>query len=324
MSEDERRRIARELHDHVEQTFFAIGLTATSALQSTEDELEIAPRLAQALTQVTQLATAGAEQLRTAIFTLSHAEFAEAGLVAALRQLIMTFHTRTGIETDLVLTGQERPIPPDVAEVLHAVSRESLANVERHAHAGAVVLGLHTGPRFIRLTVQDDGTGGSRLMLEHIEPGTRNTRGGSQPRRRFSGASSHPFARAGRGVSRSAVARKIRVLIVDDHELVRAGLRSLLQPEADIEIVGEVATGSQALVQGRRLRPDVVMLDARLPDMPGPDVCRGLCEALPDTAVAILTTFSDDELVRHCVRAGARGYLLKEIPRLDLAASIRA
>ena len=168
VSEDERRRIARELHDHVEQTFFAIGLTATSALQSTEDELEIAPRLAEALTQVTQLATAGAEQLRTAIFTLSHAEFAEAGLVAALRQLIMTFHTRTGIETDLVLTGQERPIPPDVAEVLHAVSRESLANVERHAHAGAVVLGLHTGPRFIRLTVQDDGTGGSRLMLEHI------------------------------------------------------------------------------------------------------------------------------------------------------------
>ncbi|TME27412.1 MAG: response regulator transcription factor [Chloroflexi bacterium] len=116
----------------------------------------------------------------------------------------------------------------------------------------------------------------------------------------------------------------MRVLIVDDHELVRAGLRSLLQPEADIEIVGEVATGSQALVQGRRLRPDVVMLDARLPDMPGPDVCRGLCEALPDTAVAILTTFSDDELVRQCVRAGARGYLLKEIPRLDLAASIRA
>ena len=125
-------------------------------------------------------------------------------------------------------------------------------------------------------------------------------------------------------MSRSAVARKIRVLIVDDHELVRAGLRSLLQPEADIEIVGEVATGSQAPVQGRRLRPDVVMLDARLPDMPGPDVCRGLCEALPDTAVAILTTFSDDELVRQCVRAGARGYLLKEIPRLDLAASIRA
>jgi two-component system, NarL family, response regulator DevR len=125
-------------------------------------------------------------------------------------------------------------------------------------------------------------------------------------------------------VSRSAVGGKIRVLIVDDHELVRAGLRTLLQAEPDVEIVAEAATGSQALIHGRQLRPEVVLLDARLPDMAGPDVCRGLCEALPDVAVAILTTFTDDDLVRQCVRAGARGYLLKEIPRLDLAASIRA
>src|SRR3954452_12195114 len=113
--------------------------------------------------------------------------------------------------------------------------------------------------------------------------------------------------------------RKIRLLIVDDHELVRAGLRVLIAQEADIDIVGEAATGGQALLQARRLTPDVVLLDARLPDMPGADACRELCEILPEVAVAILTTFSDDELVRQCVRAGARGYLLKEIPGLDLA-----
>jgi two-component system, NarL family, response regulator DevR len=121
-----------------------------------------------------------------------------------------------------------------------------------------------------------------------------------------------------------AIDRRIRVLIVDDHEMVRAGLRTLLEPELDVEIVGEAGTGSQALAQAKRTRPDVVLLDARLPDMPGPDVCRALCEALPDVVVAILTTFSDDELVRQCVRAGARAYLLKEIPRLDLAASVRS
>jgi DNA-binding NarL/FixJ family response regulator len=125
-------------------------------------------------------------------------------------------------------------------------------------------------------------------------------------------------------VSRPAPERKIRVLIVDDHELVRAGLRTLLMAEPDVEIVAEVATGSQALWHAKRLRPEVVLLDARLPDMAGPDVCRALCDALPDVAVAILTTFTDDDLVRQCVRAGARGYLLKEIPRLDLAASIRS
>jgi two-component system, NarL family, response regulator DevR len=118
--------------------------------------------------------------------------------------------------------------------------------------------------------------------------------------------------------------RKIRMLMVDDHELVRAGLRALISQASDIEIVGEASTGSQALTSARRLEPDVILLDARLPDMPGPEVCRELCAVLPDVAVALLTTFSDDDLVRQCVRAGARGYLLKEIPGLDLAASIRS
>jgi two-component system, NarL family, response regulator DevR len=115
----------------------------------------------------------------------------------------------------------------------------------------------------------------------------------------------------------------IQVLIVDDHEMVRAGLRTVLRAEPDIRIVAEAETGSQALLQAARVRPGVVLLDARLPDMSGPDVCRGLCKALPDVAVAILTTFTDDDLVRECVRAGARGYLLKEIPWLELASGIR-
>ena len=122
----------------------------------------------------------------------------------------------------------------------------------------------------------------------------------------------------------SAGTSKIRVLIVDDHELVRAGLRALLEGEDDLEVVAEAATGGQALARAERLRPSVVLLDARLPDMAGPDVCRALYASVPGVVVAMLTTFTDDELVRQSVRAGALGYLLKEIPRLDLAASIRA
>lgn len=125
-------------------------------------------------------------------------------------------------------------------------------------------------------------------------------------------------------MSQSNAAQKIRVLIADDHAMVRAGLRGLLFSEPDIEIVGEAGTGSQALAQARRLQPDVVLLDARLPDMPGWDVCQDLSKAFPEIAVAILTTFTDDELVRQCVRAGARGYLLKEIQGIDLANSIRS
>jgi len=125
-------------------------------------------------------------------------------------------------------------------------------------------------------------------------------------------------------MNRADVGSKIRVMIVDDHELVRAGLRALLDGESDVEVVAEAATGSQALAHAQRQRPNVVLLDARLPDMAGPEVCRALYAAVPGVVVAMLTTFTDDDLVRQSVRAGAVGYLLKEIPRLDLAESIRA
>ena len=118
--------------------------------------------------------------------------------------------------------------------------------------------------------------------------------------------------------------QRIRVLIVDDHELVRAGLRALLAPDPGIDVVAEAATGSEAIALARERRPDVVLLDARLPDMSGAQVCRRLRTELTEVVVAMLTTFSDDDLVRECVRAGAHGYLLKDIERLDLGRSIRA
>ncbi len=118
--------------------------------------------------------------------------------------------------------------------------------------------------------------------------------------------------------------RRIRVLIVDDHELVRVGLRTLLSTDPEIEVLGEVAAGAQAIAVAREQQPDVVLLDAHLPDLSGPDVCRRLRAAVPDAVVAMLTTFTDDELVRECVRAGAQGYLLKDIAQLDLSRSIKA
>lgn len=116
----------------------------------------------------------------------------------------------------------------------------------------------------------------------------------------------------------------VRVLLVDDHELVRAGLRSMLVGDCGISVVGDAGTGASAIAQARSLDPDVVLLDARLPDMPGDEVCRQLLAHSPGVAVVILTTFAEDDLVRRCVRAGARGYLLKDIARLDLGRNLRA
>ncbi len=121
----------------------------------------------------------------------------------------------------------------------------------------------------------------------------------------------------------SPAAAPIRVLVVDDHELVRAGLRAMLSAHSDIEIVAEAGTGAQALGMARAHRPDVVLLDARLPDIGGAEVCRRLRQNHPATVVAMLTTYSDDELVRDCVRAGAQGYLLKSASPIVVADGVR-
>ncbi|MBV8694046.1 MAG: response regulator transcription factor [Ktedonobacteraceae bacterium] len=116
----------------------------------------------------------------------------------------------------------------------------------------------------------------------------------------------------------------IRLLIVDDHEMVREGLKAMLVSEADFDIVGDAANAEQALELIERLRPDVVLLDVRLPDMSGIEVCRTVAQRFPETAVLILTTFTDENLIAQCIQAGARGYIIKDIERLDLKRSIRA
>jgi two-component system response regulator DevR len=116
----------------------------------------------------------------------------------------------------------------------------------------------------------------------------------------------------------------IRLLIIDDHEMVREGLKAMLTAEADFEIVGDAANAEQALELIERLRPDVILLDVRLPGESGIDVCRTVTERYPETAVIILTTFTDETLVAQCIQAGARGFIVKDIERFDLKRSIRA
>lgn len=118
--------------------------------------------------------------------------------------------------------------------------------------------------------------------------------------------------------------RTIRVFILDDHEVVRRGLVELLSSAGGIAIVGEAATATQALARIPAVRPDVAVLDARLPDGSGIDVCRQVRSALPDTRCLILTSYDDDEAVVAAVVAGAAGYFLKQIAGGSLVEAVRA
>lgn len=116
----------------------------------------------------------------------------------------------------------------------------------------------------------------------------------------------------------------IRLLIVDDHEMVREGLKAILVAEQDFQIVGEAASAEQALEIIAHLRPNVALVDIRLPGMNGIELCRVVNTDYPETAVIILTTFTDENLVAQCIHAGARGFIVKDIERFDLKRSIRA
>ena len=117
--------------------------------------------------------------------------------------------------------------------------------------------------------------------------------------------------------------RTIRVFLLDDHEIVRRGVSDLIEAESDLEVVGEASTAAEALARVPAVRPDVAVLDVRLPDGDGVTVCRELRSAMPDVRCLMLTSFADDDALFDAVMAGASGYVLKQIRGTDLVGAIR-
>jgi two-component system, NarL family, response regulator DevR len=115
----------------------------------------------------------------------------------------------------------------------------------------------------------------------------------------------------------------VRVFLLDDHEIVRRGVRELLDAEDDLEVVGEAGTAEQALARIPPTRPHVAILDVRLPDGNGVEVCREVRSRHPDVACIMLTSFSDDEALLQAIVAGASGYLLKQLRGTDIVDAVR-
>ena len=127
-----------------------------------------------------------------------------------------------------------------------------------------------------------------------------------------------------RAVGRRGVVEPIRILIVDDHTVVRDGLSAMLEREDDFEVVGRASNGQEAVDRAPALRPSVVLMDLRMPEMDGVEAMRQLGEADPDLKFIVLTTYDTDEYIFDAIEAGAKGFLLKDSSREELFRAIRA
>jgi DNA-binding NarL/FixJ family response regulator len=123
---------------------------------------------------------------------------------------------------------------------------------------------------------------------------------------------------------RSPIMPHLRVLIADDHPLVRSGMRALLTAEEDLEVVGEAATGEEAVTLAAALQPDVIVMDLRMPGISGIEATRRIVQANTHIRILVVTLFEDDDSVFAALRAGARGYILKDANEVEVVRAIRA
>ena len=205
---------------------------------------------------------------------------------------------------------------------MYRIADEALTNVVRHGEAAEAHVALRRKGRRVSLEVRDDGKG---FDTEQPVPNGHVGLQGMRERATMVGGywrSTAPWKRNHCAV-RSGGASMIRVLIVDDQEVVREGLRAILGTVPGLEVVGVAGNGAEASEMAARLQPDVVLMDLNMPIMNGVEATRAITTASPEVRVLVLTTYDAEEWVLDAIRAGAAGYLLKDAPRERLIEAIK-
>ena len=264
-------------------------------------------------TGLRQLSQEALEELRYLILELRPPELERDGLATTLRKHVEVLRRVQGGVPDVELELDGEP-PADASRdrELLRIAQEALQNAIRHSGATRIVLRLAADNARLVLEVRDDGTGfdpqatevrGRRLGLSSMEERARRLDGQLVI---------NSVAGSGTTVRLEApLSSSIRVLVVDDHAVVREGLRTFLRLQEGIEVVGEAGDGEEAVAQAQRLTPDVVLMDLVMPKLDGVEAMQRIRAERAETRVIVLTSFGDDDKLLPAVRAGAAGYLLK-------------
>ena len=353
----ERRRVADILHDHLQQLLVGakLGLDIL-AREANEHQRE-------AVAHVKELIDEGIKASRTLTVELSPPILHDAGLAAGLDWLARWMKEKHGLEVKLEVDEKAKTDREDVRVLLFESARELLFNVVKHAQTTTASVKLWCyDDRHLCVTVRDNGPGfnvdsvlasgtrtnsgfglfsirerfsllGGRVDIES-RPGAgacftliAPIREAVESRPREGVVSEHAVALSyrddQRGGAQQARGRMIRVLVVDDHNVMRQGLTMLLSGERDIQVVGEAADGVDAIEQALVLRPDVVLMDFSMPRMDGVEATRHIVEALPHVRVIGLSMYEEPDRAAAMMSAGAAAYRSKSGDSEEILQAIR-
>jgi PAS domain S-box-containing protein len=341
----ERRRLARLMHDHLQQLLVA-GKMRLNGTRPDQLPVDLAEPIRGAMKLLDEAIDAG----RSLTTELRPPVLYEDGLGAAVRWLAGQMSERHQLTTEVRVGRDAEPGDDAIKALLFETARELLFNAVKHGGADSVDIKLESlGDRGTRLTIRDNGRGFDPAMLDedadhHSGFGLFSIRerlkalGGAMVIDSGDGrgaevaveapASYHRSTRDsgngdGRDDRRTATpatsseadaepdAAPIRVLLADDHQIVREGIAILLDDDERIAVVGEAEDGRDAIEQAKRLQPDVVLMDVNMPEMNGIEATRRLTDTMPDVGVVGLSVQGDGATARSCLDAGAFDYLSK-------------
>jgi DNA-binding NarL/FixJ family response regulator/signal transduction histidine kinase len=335
---EERNRLAREIHDTLAQSL----LTLTFQLRAARGAIGDDPAGADADAEAN--ARAALEEARRSVWNLGPAALETGSLVEALGAEAAP--GRAGLPCRLVVTGAARPLTGDVQLTLLRVAQEAIANARKHALASQIEICLEFGEDEVTLSVADDGRGldpaakgrlpassggfGLSSMADRLRQigGSLDVRSGlgNGPGTTIIASVPYPLAFTEPRAEPAPIPEqnKIRVVVVDDHPATRTGLAALLDAQPDMATIGQAANGEEGVRLVAALRPDVALIDLRLPKLGGVETIARLTRMRLSTRIIVVTSFAQDELVLQALRAGAQGYLLKDASGDELAAAVRA
>jgi PAS domain S-box-containing protein len=355
LQDQERRRIARDLHDITGQEL-AVVVMSLNQLANNLDNPGVNAR--QILGDAVELARKIEDEIRTLSYLLHPPLLDEFGLRSALNWYAEGFTKRSGIEV-AVETPRDLPrLSLDKETALFRVVQESLTNVLRHSNSSKARIRIRLNDGTIRLSVDDEGQGISREALTKISEGTASGVGTLGMRERlqqlggtlkfrprpkgtqvvatlpidksdwaiteeaFSDAATEQPSETAEAAS--AQTRKKRILIADDHEVTRQGIRSLLQDELDLEICGEAQDGLEAVAKVRELNPDLVIMDISMPGASGLSAATTIRDSGAHAKILFFTTHTYSEIERMSRVGGFAGFVTKTNAARDLVRGVRA